>query len=160
MPDRIVLSEHHFRIVWIAGRPYLMGPLRFRRRMIRKGGREYPWYYITVPRAVAEILAGDYRRRYNAEPEDIAVTIAITVAPWYHAVDLSGLNLEGLSEKALREIEALTLDKPPAERPELVAILATREEIEALGLDPASPITLKDIAKKLEEHRIPATSKG
>lgn len=151
-------GEYHLNLLWIAGRPYILAPLELRVRLIKKGARKYPYFYIPVPIGIAmaflDVIAPDYINKLRDHPEELSglpLTVALTRAPWYHGIDMTGLT-EGLSKRALREVKALHLDTPPADRPELVAILATRKEIEELGLDPEEPITLDDLKRVLEER--------
>ncbi|MEB3778780.1 MAG: hypothetical protein GSR85_00900 [Desulfurococcales archaeon] len=154
-----IKSEYHINLLWMAGRPYILAPLELRVRVVKKRGRGYPYFYIPVPTQIAMALlqktAPDHVDSIKEKPEEVTslpVTVILTKAPWYHGLDMTGLT-EGLSEKALKEIKALHLDTPPGERPELVAILATRSQIEQLGLDPEKPITLEDIVEAVMRKR-------
>ncbi len=158
-----VKREYHVNTVWIAGRPYLLAPLELRVRMVKKRGRGYPYFYIPVPTRIAMALlqrtAPSYADQVREEPEEVSglpLTVIFTKAPWYHGVDMSGLT-EGLSERALKEVKALHLDTPPSERPELVAVLATRSQIEALGLDPEKPVTLEDLVEAVRRKVLAET---
>jgi len=129
-----------------------MAPLELRVRMVPRKDKRYPYFYIPLPSKIArtflEALGIELERA-----DGLPLTVLFTKAPWYHGVDMTGLT-EGLSEKALREVEALHLNAPPGERPELVAILASREEVEELGLRPDEPLTLKDVVEAVARRLV------
>ncbi len=139
-------KDMHAKPYKVAGRRYTLAYLRLRAKRVKAKNREYAQYYINVPRSLAEVILGGRNLPEPGGP-GVLLTVIAAPSPWFHALDWSQIPLHDLPEHVQGEIRAMGLDRLDEET---VFISASREEIEALGLDPDRPLTLRDVIEALK----------
>ena len=129
-----------------AGREYISAPLLLKTRRLRVKGHLYYQHYLYLPRRVALKV---YEMADRKPGQEVPLIVLLAPADWYHVLAWKPMDWvwPKLPERTRLELEALGLGPKPT--PEVVTVLATREEVEKLGIDVEKPITLKELARRL-----------
>jgi len=144
-----------FGETWFAGSHLVSAPLVLRPARMRVKGRQYLRYYINVP---LEMAAWLYEAAGKPLPrpeniETLPILALLTPAKWYHMFMWDDIPVEAfhtVPKGVRRVLEALGYPLPVERSRVPLTVLATREELEELGLDPGEIYSLRELAEKLE----------
>ena len=145
-----------FGETWFAGSRLASTPLVLRPARVRVRGRLYLRYYANIPLELARWLyrqAGKPMPRPGEEGERLVILTLLAPAKWYHTFFWDDIPAEAFSTvppEIRRALEALGYPLPVARKHLPLTVLATREELEELGLDPGKIYSLRELAEKLE----------
>ena len=140
-----------------AGRVYVTVPLLLKPRRIKVKGHEYLQHNIYLPRPVVATL---YEAAGRNPEEPLPVIALLAPAAWFHILKWRGEPIHAwqqLPRDVRLELEALGLTPEPTDA-ETLTVLASRKELQELGLDPSKPVTLEDLRKSLEKKAKPAVA--